>query len=205
MEVPDEILKGPDYFYCNNYRITMKKSQCVENQLNKSERMGCDGCDPGQAITEELSGSKSTPTTCSAVDCDELVVARGWCETHYNRWVSGGRKSYSTKKAALESEPEVKSTASRPDKDTDKICEKTTSTPGLEAKSTAPQLAKDTAKTCKIVDCDKPASIRGLCDSCRWKWKKGKRPELGQYYTVQVKNAGETCKIKDCDKIIRQL
>lgn len=74
----DDILNGPDYFFCEHYKARMRKQICIDRQAHREdirarqnpntalaadlETVGCSNCAQGAQIREEIDmGQKRTP------------------------------------------------------------------------------------------------------------------------------------------------
>lgn len=150
MEAAETILEGDEFFRCERYHCTLKKSVCIERQVAVNQRevrpgkvsewakyQACQGCEQGAEILAETGKSKEEikltikpmctdcgerpaninpktgrvvngkcghcmsklmseaakkmkkTKTCKIEGCEKLVVARGVCGPHYDKWRRG--------------------------------------------------------------------------------------------------------------------
>ncbi|MFA5436673.1 MAG: hypothetical protein WC372_11600 [Candidatus Neomarinimicrobiota bacterium] len=112
-QTAENILSGPDYFYCERYRCRMKKTECIRRQTKPTLGFEvdytnvCRDCIQGGSIMQECEtiNDEAIPVPmdrcynnnykmegvmqkdkCIVDGCDETAKYRGLCGKHYNQW-----------------------------------------------------------------------------------------------------------------------
>jgi len=107
----DDILNGPDYFYCEHYRARMKRQACIarqekarhdpkEGKAPNLKMTGCMDCPQGLQIREEMNMA-SKRGICAGCGKERSLVAHGKC------WKCNGY-IYGTKKVSSDGGMEKK-------------------------------------------------------------------------------------------------